>query len=332
MTRPRRSAISVQLLVQFGLDHGLAIDACLAGTGLDWRSLADPGAEVDAEQELQLLRNLVRHLGPRPGIGLALGRRYQLNSYGIWGFALLSSPTYRDAARLGLRYLDLTYAFHGMRLEEHGAEAHLLLDDDEVPEDLRAFLLERDLGGMLEVQRELFVRDLPTLRVELRLPAPADARLYVEEIGVLPLFDQPHNRCVFPRQLLDLPLAGANPQTAQLCELQCQQLLAKRRQRDGLAGQVRGLLLERPGRLPDMERAAASLHMTSRTLRRRLDDEGTSFRLLQEEVRQTLAEELLALGSLTLEEIAERLGYSEVSNFIHAFKRWKGVTPRRYRL
>ncbi|CAD5109595.1 AraC family transcriptional regulator [Zestomonas carbonaria] len=331
MPCPRRSAISVQLLTQFGLDHGLSIDACLAGTGLDWRLLADPGAEVDTEQELQLLRNLDRHLGPQPGIGLAAGRRYQLNSYGIWGFALLSSPTYRDAARLGLRYLDLTYAFHGMRLEEHGEEAHLLLDDDGVPEDLRTFLLERDLAGMLQVQRELFNRDPPVLRVELRLPAPPDPRPYVEEIGVLPLFDRPHNRFVFPRHLLDLPLAGASPQTAQLCEMQCQQLLAKRQQRDGLAGRVRGRLLERPGRLPDMEQVAASLHMTSRTLRRRLDDEGTSFRLLQEEVRQALAEELLALGSLTLEEIAERLGYSEVSNFIHAFKRWKGVTPRRYR-
>ncbi|WP_017937794.1 AraC family transcriptional regulator [Zestomonas thermotolerans] len=330
MSRPRRSAISVQLLTQFGRDHGLSIDACLAGTGLDWRLLADPGAEIDAEQELQLLRNLARQLGHRPGLGLLAGRRYQLNSYGIWGFALLSSPTYRDAARLGLRYLDLTYAFHGMHLEEHGEEARLLLDDDQVPEDLRAFLLERDLGGLLQVQRELFGRDLPPLRVELRLAEPADTRLYEAEIGVLPQFGQAQNRFVFPRRLLDLPLASASPQTALLCERQCQHLLARRRQRDGLAARVRSRLLESPGRLPDLEQVAADLHMTSRTLRRHLGAEGTSFRLLQEEVRQTLAEELLGLGSLSLEEIAERLGYSEVSNFIHAFKRWKGVPPRRF--
>ena len=54
------------------------------------------------------------------------------------------------------------------------------------------------------------------------------------------------------------------------------------------------------------------------------------FRQLLDEVRQALAEELLATGGLTLEEIAERLGYGEVSNFIHAFKRWKGVAPRRF--
>jgi AraC-like DNA-binding protein len=330
MPRPRRSAISVQLLTQFGLDQGLSLDACLQDAGLDWPLLADPGAEVDAAQELQLVRNLQRGCGNRPGLGLAMGRRYRLNSYGIWGFALLASPTFRDAASLGLRYLDLTYAFHGMRLEELDEEVHLLLEDCEVPEDLRAFLLERDLAGMLQVLRELFGNEPPLLRAELRLAVPADPRPYVEELGLLPLFGQAHNRFVFPRPLLDLPLARANPQAVQLCEEQCQRLLAKRSQRDGLAGRIHGLLLERPGRLPDMEQVASSLHMSSRTLRRRLDEQGSNFRQLLDEVRQALAEELLATGGLTLEEIAERLGYGEVSNFIHAFKRWKGMAPRQF--
>jgi AraC-like DNA-binding protein len=217
-----------------------------------------------------------------------------------------------------------------MRLEEHDSEVHLLLDDHSVPVDLRDFLLERDLSGMLQVLRELFHRDLPILRVELNLPQPADPRPFVEEIGVLPRFGQAHNRFVFPRHLLDLPLAGAHPQAAQLCEEQCQRLLAKRSQHSGLAGRIRSLLLERPGRLPDMEQVAAGLNMSSRTLRRRLDEEGSNFRLLLDEVRQALAEELLATGGLTLEEIAERLGYGEVSNFIHAFKRWNGKAPRQF--
>ena len=330
MARPRRSAVSVQLLTQYGLDLGLSLDTCLQGTGLDWGLLADPGAEVDAEQELRLVHNLIEACGYRPGLGLPLGRRYRLNSYGIWSFALLASPTFREAANLGLRYLDLTYAFHGMQLEESGEEVHLLLTAHGLPTHLRAFLLERDLSGMLQVLRELFHAELPILRVDLALPEPADAQLFVSEIGLLPRFDQPRTRFVFPGSLLDLPLAGAHPQAAQLCEEQCQRLLAKRSQGDGLAGRIRALLLERPGRLPDMEQVAGSLGMSSRTLRRRLDAEGSRFRQLLDEVRQALAEELLATGGLTLEEIAERLGYGEVSNFIHAFKRWKGVAPRRF--
>lgn len=266
---PRRSAISAHLLIQFGIDRGLGLEQCLAGSGLDIRLLGDPSGEIDAAQELSVVRNLVRHLGDACAPGLAAGLRYHLNAYGIWGFALLSSPTFLSAAQLGLRYLDLTFAFHGIRLEVHGDEAHLVLDDAGIPEDLRIFLLERDAGGVLRIQRDL---------------------------------------------------TG-----------QCRALLARRQVRGGLAGRIRDRLLRTPGHLPDMQTLAMELHLTVRTLRRRLDDEGSSYRLLLDEVRQALAEELLATGAIRLEEIAERLGYGEVSNFIHAFRRWKGMTPRQYR-
>jgi AraC-like DNA-binding protein len=71
--------------------------------------------------------------------------------------------------------------------------------------------------------------------------------------------------------------------------------------------------------------------MTARTLHRKLADEQTSFRSLLDEVRGSLAEELLASPGLSVKEIAERLGYAEPSSFIHAFKRWKGVPPRAFR-
>ncbi|MCO6059275.1 AraC family transcriptional regulator [Pseudomonas sp. MOB-449] len=328
----RRSAISVQLMTQFGLDQGLTLEQCLAGTGLDWRLLGDPGAEIDTVQELELLRNLARHLGQYPGMGLQAGRRYRLNTYGIWGFALLSSATYRSAVQLGLRYLDLTYSFHNMRLEEQGDDALLILEEQDQPDDLRAFLLERDVAGALSVHRDLVNCELPVHRADFRIPEPADVTPWHELLGVTPHFGASTNCIVFSRSLLDLPLPGANPQVAQHCEEQCKAILARRRQRAGFAGRIRDLLLARPGQLPDMERLAQALHMTSRTLRRKLAAEDTSFRQLQEEVLGALAEELLSSTSLRLEEIAERLGYGEVSNFIHAFKRWKGITPRQYRL
>ncbi|PWU30981.1 AraC family transcriptional regulator [Pseudomonas sp. RW407] len=325
----RRSALSVQLLTQFGLDHGLALEDCLHGSGLDLAVLADPAREIDARCELQVLRNLAQRLPA--GSGLQAGLRYHLNAYGIWGFALLSSPNFRGAARLGLRYLGLTYVFTRLDLQEDGAEACLLLDDAAVPEDVRAFACERDLGGVLRIQRDLTGRPLPVLRAEFRRPRPADTRLYLAELGVEPAFGQAANRVVFASAALDLPLPGANPQVARHCEEQCRALLARRQELGGLAGRIRDRLLRTPGRLPDMEQVAQELHMTSRTLRRRLQDEGSSYRALLDEVRQALAEELLGTGAIRLEEIAERLGYGEVSNFIHAFKRWKGVPPGRFR-
>ncbi|WP_162945996.1 helix-turn-helix transcriptional regulator, partial [Pseudomonas aeruginosa] len=164
-----------------------------------------------------------------------------------------------------------------------------------------------------------------------RRPPPADPAPYVRELGLCPAFGQADNRVVFERRFLDLPLPGANPEVARACEEQCRALLARRQVRGGLAGRIRDRLLRTPGHLPDMQTLAMELHLTVRTLRRRLDDEGSSYRLLLDEVRLALAEELLATGAIRLEEIAERLGYGEVSNFIHAFRRWKGMTPRQYR-
>ncbi|SCU87078.1 Ornithine utilization regulator (fragment) [Cupriavidus necator] len=125
---------------------------------------------------------------------------------------------------------------------------------------------------------------------------------------------------------LDRPLPGANTEVVSQCEAQCQALLAKWQAREGLPSQLRNRMVARPGPLPDMETLAQELHMSLRTLRRRLADEGTSFRQLQDEVREALAEELLAEG-LKLEHVADSLGYGEVSNFIRAYRRWKGVTP-----
>jgi AraC-like DNA-binding protein len=80
-----------------------------------------------------------------------------------------------------------------------------------------------------------------------------------------------------------------------------------------------------------MEEIAGEMRMTSRTLRRHLTAEGATFRALLEEVRSTLAEELMATASLTHGEIAERLGYADVTTFIEAFRRWKGVPPSEFR-
>lgn len=328
---PRRSITSAQLLTQLGLDHGLSVEQCLRHTGLSPLQLAELHSEIEGAQELQLICNLIETLPTQDDLGLQAGLRYQLTTYGIWGYALLSSQSFRQAADLGLRYLDLTFAFNRISLREDADRAHLQLDGSHLPDQVRDFLLLRDTVAVMVIQRELTGKRMPLDRVQLSMPAPADTARFIEQFGLLPEFACAENRISFSRHLLDLPLPRANPHSAQLCEQQCQALLAKRRVRNGLAGQIRDRLLSTPGRLADMEVIASELNISSRTLRRRLEEQGSSFRQLQEEVRQALAEELLAIASLSQEEIAERLGYSEVSNFLHAFKRWKGLTPGQYR-
>ena len=97
-----------------------------------------------------------------------------------------------------------------------------------------------------------------------------------------------------------------------------------------MSGQVRDLLLRDPSRMPGQEQVAAALDVSVRTLRRQLDAEGTSFRAVVDQTREDLAEELLATAGCTVAQVARRLGYAEASSFVHAFRRWKGVSPRRW--
>src|SRR5262249_17128944 len=119
--------------------------------------------------------------------------------------------------------------------------------------------------------------------------------------------------------------------TARACEAQCRELLARRRTRVGLSGEIRDRLLSGLGQGSDMDEMARELEMTTRTLRRRLETEGTSFSELVDEVRLMLAEDLLGSENMSVAEVADQLGYSEVSNFIRAFKRLTGSTPSAYR-
>jgi AraC-like DNA-binding protein len=323
--RPR-SAASALLLTRLGQERGVPADVVLAGTGLDLAALRVPGTEVSGRQELALLRNLQAAV-PDPDLPLEAGARYHLTTYGIWGFALASSPTLRDALAVGSRFVDLSFTFCAFSVDEDERELSLCLDDDAVPDDVRAFVVARDLAGLRTITGEV-APGLPLERLTVRLPVPSSTARWEQVFGVPPQFDAGRNTAVLSSAALDLPLPQADELTAAMTERQCRELVDRRRARSGVAGLVRDQLVRSPADMPDADAVAAALAVSERTLRRRLADEGTSFRALVEEVREALAEELLATGSLSVEQVARRLGYAETASFTHAFTRWKGVSPR----
>ncbi|WP_431908464.1 AraC family transcriptional regulator [Amycolatopsis thermoflava] len=327
-----RAPASALLLTRLGMERGVPAAESLRGTGLRMADLANPDQPVTAAQEMTVIANLVRTLGDPPGLGLDAGLRYHLTTYGIWGFALISSPTLRSAISVGLRYLDLTYSFCRMTPVEAGDELTLVLDASAAPEELRRFLLERDAAAIHTIQRELLAAPSRLHRVSFAFAPPAGGLArYTEVFGLRPEFGAAADSVSFDRASLDSPLPQAEPLTASLAEAQCRRLLEQRRTRTGLPNRVREVLLGRPQAPPTVVEVASRLHLSPRTLRRRLSEEGTSYRCLLDEVREELADELLDAGRLTVEEVAYRLGYAETSSFTHAFRRWKGVSPRAHR-
>lgn len=326
-----RGTAGVAVLVRVAADRGVEVARVLTGSGLDQGDLADPDREVTAEQELRVVRNLLAATGDPPGGGLDAGRRYHLSTFGILGYALLSSPTVLAAMDVALRYIDLSHTFTIPRPVPAGRLLRAELDDTGLPADVRRFLVERDLAAMLTVLGELAPGGVPVVEVELAFPPPPDPSPWASAFGVAPRFGAARHGFAVDATHLDRPLPQANPATAALCEALCADMARRRRDRADVAGRVRVLLTQRLAFGGGMEEVAAGLGMSVRTLRRRLADEGTGFRELLDEVRRELAVRLLATGVLGVEDVALRLGYAEATSFIHAFRRWTGRTPARWR-
>ena len=124
----------------------------------------------------------------------------------------------------------------------------------------------------------------------------------------------------------------ADPITNAMAREMCEKSLAEVNQAEGVAADIRRILVEHPGRFPSIEAMADELKLNPRTLRRKLDSEETSYREILAEVRMRLAIGYLRETGMTNEEIASRLGYSDAANFRHAFVRWTGKNPSDFRL
>lgn len=135
-----------------------------------------------------------------------------------------------------------------------------------------------------------------------------------------------------PDAVLSTPLPHSDPQTAHLTERQCEFLVAQLDRYSGSTEEIRRHLLARPGHFPGLEEIAIELGRSARRLRRQLQVEGCSYSLLVSELRYQLAREYLELSNLSIHEIADLLGYSEPSNFTHAFRKWSGRAPAQYRI
>ncbi|WP_347056929.1 AraC family transcriptional regulator [Blastococcus sp. HT6-30] len=323
-----RGTGSVALLCALAAEHGFRTQEALEGTGIPASALGDPGAEITAVQEARLIGTLAARLPETAA--LQAGARYRLTTYGIWGFALLSSRTIRESHEIGMRFLDLSYALTRISAQEFRDELALFFDDLDLPGPVRRFALLRDTSAALQIWRETLGRGVVPRRVALTLPPPTDPAPYEAAFGLLPEFGAPRSVVSFDAELLDQPLPHAAPLTAAACEAQCRDVLDRRHSRSGTSGRVRDVLLREPWRMPGQDEVAAALHLSVRTLRRHLAHEGTSYRAVLEQTREHLAEELLLTAGLSVEQVAERLGYSEASSFVQAFRRWKGLSPGRW--
>jgi AraC-like DNA-binding protein len=170
--------------------------------------------------------------------------------------------------------------------------------------------------------------------IEVRFPhsAPENTSEHYRLFGCSVKFGRDRGELLFSRDLLEMPFLSADVNLQAILEAQVVAMLQKLPKSDAVTDAVRRYLAgELCNGEPTLEQIAPRLHMSARTLHRRLEDEGTSFRQILTEVRRELATRHLSERRLAIGEIAFLLGFSEPSAFHRAFKRWTGYAPLTYR-
>ena len=266
-----RTMVSVALMCEWGASHGIEVEALLRGTRIDAGSLNDPEGLVEARQEMAVIRNLVTAIGHRPGLGVELGSLYHLTAYGYLGYLLTASATARDTVERGLHFALLTFAFTTMTARiDAGGRYVLTLEADDVPEDIRGFVLERDTAAVVQIHREIFpgAGRVPLREIRLATGDEGSTGVFADFFQVPVVFGCPSTEVVLDAGYLDEVPPMANTHTAQLLVAQCERIRAERLHHTGVAARVRAHLLDRTSLDLTLEDVAQQLHYAPRTLRR----------------------------------------------------------------
>ncbi|WP_417661391.1 AraC family transcriptional regulator [Pseudomonas sp.] len=331
--RQSRPLTGVRYLLETAQTVGVDAPTCLIGSAISSATLQQRNAQIEAWQELAVIRNLIEHAG-RPGLGFVAGQRYHLTSLGLLGFTMLASRTLGEAFATFSRFQLLALTLCPAYTEPDRRGMWLLFDASVLPQDARAFVIERGLSGCLGVASELLQRPITPLAVEMMTNAPADLSSLQRDFPHPLHFAATRNGILFSHADLQfkLPQAhiSAHSEGEQLCERLCLEIshsLAKAM----TARLVQQVLIRDSASLLSSRAVAERLGLSERTLHRRLASEGHSFQQLNEQIKQRLAERLLSDSRLDINDIAQRLGYAEAASFSRAFSRWTGYAPGQWK-
>lgn len=329
-----RSILGLLYLVQ-GLRHlGEDPAPVLQRHGLDVDHL-DPATRIERSRELAIYADLALQLRD-PLAGLKLGAAYGLAGYGPLAMLLMTCRDAYEAMQLGIRYQRLTYLYGTLSFEPGEQLSALVLTPMPMPGAALRLRVDGEVSGTYKMLRDLQKSlgvDLHAERIDMPYPAPPGlAAAYETHFGCPVRFGEPQARFWMRNEYLRLRLPTADPNAQALYRSLCdQQLLAQEASSDQLGDRVLQHLGLFQGAYPSALEVARSFGLSERSLRRQLSEEGRNFRDLLAEARFAKARHLLSHSVLSIEAIAEQLGYGESAAFIHAFQRWAGMTPSAWR-
>lgn len=281
-------------------------------------------------EEMFALYQGISAVSKDPAIGLKLGTEERVERYDPIAIAALYTRSFRDALQRLARYKQLTCP-EEIRLVERGGEFLVqfiwLLADQPEP----SLLVDACFAWIVGIGRRGTGLPVNPKRVEFQRPEK-HRKMHEAHFRCPVKFDARQNVLVFSKADIDRPFLTHNPDLLAMVAPQLEAELTRQLAEKTISEQVKGIVKKLlAGRRPTLQDVARELHLSTRTLQRRLTDEGVTFQQLMEGARRELAQHYLLHSSLELSETAYLLGYEDANSFFRAFHHWVGTSPAEWR-
>jgi len=317
-------------LYELALSQGVDVDLLLHGVGLSKLLLNQSDKRIPTEKLAEFQKSIWDWMNDE-SMGVN-SQPIHSGTYYMMGKLTVQQPSLRKALELGARFYNLMLRRESVSLRSEDAQTVLTITLDDPKRDHNNLFAEISLLSWHRYASWLIADALPLS--ETRFPFPAHA--HVGEYNYLfpgaHLFSCNELAIVFPSHYLDREVKQSES-ALKVFMNRCPLELFKQYKADYSLSSELKLLIKKElhsGRAT-IEYCATQLHMTTRTLMRKLKDEGTSFQKIKDLIRRDRAVILLSQKGIAINEIAERIGYSDPAVFTRAFRHWTGETPRSFR-
>lgn len=315
-------------------EGGTPCRAIAEGLGIDLHSLRQPGMRMSRD----LLRDVLRQLGQasrRTDLGFEIGLLNQLRADDPVIHLLQSVLTLGDSLMELSRWFALITPSYRLMASWSGADLVLrATPSSPVPYDLGTMSLECIAVNLHRLMRFLANDRQFTCQMAMSWHRPAHALRYAELRGAQVVFDQGDTLgfvTTIPGAELKMPMPLANNDACQRARLACESQVRLWADTCSWMDWVKAAIAATDGKQLTLGEMGALLQISGRTLARKLEEEGTTYRDVVQACRHERAIVLLCHSAMTVSEIAHKLGYGDASNFGRAFRQAAGMTPGQYR-
>ncbi|MEN8213077.1 MAG: AraC family transcriptional regulator [Pseudomonadota bacterium] len=323
------SAPAVDLTLKIITSSGVDPDPLMRKLCIEPRKVANPNARFPIKR-IDTLWAEASALIDDPCFALKAAKYWHPSHLSALGYAWLSSSSLRTGLQRLEKYLRMLTEGASIELEESDNELAVTLKYDYLSAQ-QPIRTDFGMAMLIAMCRANYGDDFNPSAITLAHPAPDCSGKYFELFRCPVTFDAADNRFFLTLETADKRLPGSNPLLATLHDQFMINYLAQL-DRENIQERVKAAIIEH---LPDGNISDAvvseALYMNVRTLQRRLQQQNTTFKTLLNSVRRELADRYIRDSSKNLAEISYLLGFSEMSSFSRAFKRWTGETPSHYR-